>query len=64
MPVPKKRLGHSDQAHRRANWKATLFPQATCPHCSAVKLPHRMCVECGFYNGRVMSEKLHAHHEH
>ncbi|WP_373532263.1 50S ribosomal protein L32 [Vampirovibrio sp.] len=64
MPVPKKRVGHSDQAHRRANWKATLAASTTCPHCSAVKMPHHMCVACGFYNGRVLSEKFHAHHEH
>ena len=64
MPVPKKRVGHSDQAHRRANWKATLAALTTCPHCNAVKMPHQMCVACGFYNGRVVSEKFHAHHEH
>jgi ribosomal protein L32 len=27
-------------------------------------MPHHMCVACGFYNGRVVSEKFHAHHEH
>jgi ribosomal protein L32 len=29
-----------------------------------VKLPHRLCTECGFYKDRVVSEKLHTHHEH
>lgn len=64
MPVPKKRVGQSDQAHRRANWKATIPTNSVCPHCGSPRLPHRMCVACGFYNGKVMSEKLHAHHEH
>ena len=64
MPVPKKRLGHSDQAHRRANWKAILPEKTLCPHCGTVKLPHRLCVECGYYKGRVVSHKLHTHHAH
>jgi large subunit ribosomal protein L32 len=64
MPVPKKRLGHSDQAHRRANWKATVSNPGFCDHCGSPRIPHRMCVDCGYYNGRIMSEKRHAHHEH
>jgi len=64
MPVPKKRVGHSDQAHRRANWKATLAASTNCPHCGAINRPHCLCTNCGFYKGRVISEKLHAHHEH
>jgi len=64
MPVPKKRTGRSDQAHRRANWKATLASATTCPHCGTVKLPHCLCVECGYYNGRVVSAKMHEHHAH
>ncbi|HEY9688284.1 MAG TPA: 50S ribosomal protein L32 [Coleofasciculaceae cyanobacterium] len=64
MPVPKQRQGHARQMSRRANWKATLEAQTTCPHCGTVKLPHRLCTECGFYKDRVVSEKLHTHHEH
>ena len=64
MPVPKKRQGHSRQATRRANWKAILGGSTTCPHCGIVKLPHCLCTACGFYNGRIVSEKFHAHHEH
>ncbi|MEB3288142.1 MAG: 50S ribosomal protein L32 [Vampirovibrionales bacterium] len=64
MPVPKKRLGHSDQAHRRANWKAFLPTSSTCKHCGQPRLSHTVCTHCGFYKGRVVSEKLHAHHEH
>lgn len=64
MPVPKKRQGHQRQMTRRANWKALGVTQATCPHCGTVKLPHCLCPECGFYKDRVVSEKLHSHHEH
>ena len=23
-----------------------------CPQCKRVKLPHRVCIQCGFYKGR------------
>jgi large subunit ribosomal protein L32 len=64
MPVPKKRVGKSDKRHRRANWKAFLPGLTACPHCGVTRHPHTMCVSCGFYRGEVMSQKLHAHHEH
>ena len=64
MPVPKKRVGHSEQAHRRANWKATLTTQTQCPHCGSMRLAHCMCTACGFYRGQLISEKFHQHHEH
>ncbi|MBX2859646.1 MAG: 50S ribosomal protein L32 [Vampirovibrio sp.] len=61
MPVPKQRVGHSDQGHRRSNWKATVPALTKCQHCGAVKLPHVLCVECGFYKNRIVSEKFHTH---
>ncbi len=64
MPVPKKRVGHSEQGHRRSNWKATVPEISKCPHCGSVKLPHVLCTNCGYHKGRVVSEKLHTHHEH
>ncbi|MBY0403499.1 MAG: 50S ribosomal protein L32 [Cyanobacteria bacterium] len=64
MPVPKKRLGHSDQGHRRSQWKAILPTVAFCPHCGGEKLPHTVCRHCGFYKDRIVSAKLHEHHEH
>ncbi len=64
MPVPKKRLGHSDQGHRRSQWKATVPTLSTCPHCGAKRLAHTLCGECGFYKDRIVLQKLHHHHEH
>jgi len=23
----------------------------TCPNCGAPRIPHRVCMACGFYNG-------------
>jgi len=60
MPVPKKRLGHSDQGHRRANWKATVPAVSFCPNCSAPRHPHTICGVCGFYKDRVVIKNLSA----
>jgi large subunit ribosomal protein L32 len=64
MPVPKKRVGKSDKRIRRACWKAFLPSRSNCPHCGTARLSHCMCTACGYYNGKIMSEKLHVHHEH
>jgi large subunit ribosomal protein L32 len=58
MPVPKKRLGRSDQGHRRAHWKASIINTVTCSNCGAPRLPHTVCGSCGFYRGRVVSERF------
>lgn len=58
MPVPKKRVGHSNQMHRRANWKAFLPEVSSCPNCGAPRHPHTLCGSCGFYKNRVVSEKF------
>ena len=52
MPVPKKRVGHSEQGHRRSNWKAQLPELTVCKNCGASRLAHTVCVECGYYKGR------------
>lgn len=64
MPVPKKRVGHSDQGHRRANWKAKTITQTKCAHCGELNFTHCLCPSCGYYHGRVVSMKMHSHHEH
>lgn len=63
MPVPKKRLGHSDQGHRRSNWKATVPEVTVCKNCGNPRLAHTVCVECGYYKGRVVSQKFQAEAE-
>ncbi len=53
MAVPKKKTSKAKTRSRRASaWKVTASPQSTCPRCSSVKLPHRVCGECGWYAGR------------
>lgn len=50
MAVPKRRTSKARRNKRRANWKAALPSMAECSQCGAVKLPHRVCKSCGYYN--------------
>ncbi len=34
---------------RRATHKLTAPNVSSCPRCGAAKLPHRVCIHCGFY---------------
>ncbi|MDL1871696.1 50S ribosomal protein L32 [Deltaproteobacteria bacterium PRO3] len=49
MPVPKRRKSKSRRDMRRATHKLTAVNVAGCPRCGAPRLPHRVCIHCGFY---------------
>ena len=52
MAVPKRRTSRSKQGHRRSHHHAKPPQAQQCPQCGALSLPHRVCGECGFYQGR------------
>lgn len=55
MPNPKRKHSPSRRDSRRAaNWKIELFEPSKCPNCGAAKLPHRVCIACGFYNNELI----------
>ncbi|MEM0951410.1 MAG: 50S ribosomal protein L32 [Cyanobacteria bacterium P01_H01_bin.74] len=60
MPVPKKRVGRPDQGHRRSTWKATIPSMTSCPNCGELNYSHTLCPSCGYYKGRIVSNKLYA----
>ena len=35
-----------------ANFKAPKATLVECPQCHELTVPHRMCKNCGYYNGR------------
>lgn len=49
---PKKRHSRGRQGKRRAHIKLELSQSVLCPNCKSPKLPHSICKQCGFYNGR------------
>ncbi len=53
MAVPKRKTPRARTHTRRsANRKIDLPARSLCPHCGAVKLPHRVCGNCGHYRGQ------------
>lgn len=53
---PSKARSRSRRAHYLRVEKPNLTP---CSNCGSLKLPHRICPECGFYNGKkVVFEKV------
>lgn len=61
MAVPKNRTSKSRKNKRRSSvWKIKAPQLEKCPKCGELKRTHRLCPECGYYNGRqvvVIEEK-------
>ena len=61
MAVPKRKQSKSRTNKRFANYKATMPTLVECPHCHELKVPHRVCKTCGFYDGKeVVAQKAEA----
>lgn len=59
MALQKRRMGPSRIHHRRSAWmrRAGQKPLVQeCPNCSSPRVPHRVCMQCGFYDGRAVVE--------
>ena len=57
MAVPKRKTGRArHHARHSANMKLTTPARSTCPQCGEVKLPHRVCGNCGYYRDREVIE--------
>ena len=53
MAVPKGKVSRQRRDKRRSShWKLTAPALVACPKCGALHQLHRMCPECGTYNGR------------
>ena len=58
MAVPKRKHSKARRDKRRSNvWKLSAPALMTCPKCGELKAPHRVCGNCGFYNGREVIKK-------
>ena len=55
MAVPKRKTSKARRAKRRAS--SYQLPKVTiveCPECHEPKLPHRVCRNCGYYDGKAI----------
>lgn len=56
MAVPKSRRTKSNRDNRRMHIYLESKNLKACPNCGAKKMPHRVCLECGFYKGKKVLE--------
>lgn len=54
MPNPKRRMSKSRRDKRRTHYKASAPTLGVCSHCGEMKLTHRACPSCGYYNEKSM----------
>jgi large subunit ribosomal protein L32 len=60
MAVPKRRTSKARKNSRRANWKLSAPTLSACPQCHEPKLAHRVCGNCGYYNGKLVDASIAA----
>ena len=52
MAVPKRKTSKASKRKRRTHFKLEVLGMNTCPECGELKLSHRVCPSCGFYDGK------------
>ncbi len=52
MALPKTRYSHARQGERRAHLAIKLPRLVECSQCRQLRLPHTICQNCGYYDGR------------
>jgi large subunit ribosomal protein L32 len=49
-------MGRTRTNNRRSSHKLSVSALSVCPQCHKAKMPHRVCGECGYYNGKEIIE--------
>ena len=56
MALQKRRRGPARTGHQRSAWMRKSGENRpmvqACPNCEAPRIPHRVCMACGFYAGK------------
>lgn len=52
MAVPKRKVSKARRDQRRSHDRLQAPGLAECPNCRELRLPHRVCPNCGYYRGR------------
>ncbi|OHA49609.1 MAG: hypothetical protein A3B75_00145 [Candidatus Terrybacteria bacterium RIFCSPHIGHO2_02_FULL_43_14] len=58
MPVPKQRHTKGRRNRRRSHHALSVPTLAQCSHCGKMVLPHRVCMNCGYYGSREVFNPL------
>lgn len=58
MPTPKQRHTKSRRNRRRSHHALKQAKVVVCSKCHQPVLPHRLCLNCGTYNGREVIDVL------
>ncbi|MBS5660309.1 MAG: 50S ribosomal protein L32 [Clostridiales bacterium] len=58
MAVPKRRVSKTRRDKRRSSvWKLETPALSKCTQCGELKMPHRVCGNCGYYKGVAVIKK-------
>jgi large subunit ribosomal protein L32 len=55
-PLPKKKVSRGRRDRRRAHHALKSRNLVQCSNCGEPRLPHHVCMSCGFYQGREIIE--------
>ena len=58
MPIPKQRHTKGRRNRRRSHHALVPANLVQCSHCGKMILPHRVCMNCGFYGAREVFNPL------
>ena len=56
MAVPKRKVSKQRKHKRAANWTASASVLVECPQCDELKVSHKGCDACGYYDGKQVVE--------
>ena len=56
MAVPFRKVSNTRGRKRRTHYKISVPGMVVCSNCGELKLSHRVCPVCGFYNGKLVKE--------
>lgn len=58
MAVPKGKVSRARRDKRRSSvWKLDAPALVKCPQCGELTVPHKVCGNCGYYNGKEVIKK-------
>ncbi|MEX1071157.1 MAG: 50S ribosomal protein L32 [Anaerolineales bacterium] len=57
-PLPKRKHSKGRRDRRRAHDALQARNMVACANCGQMRLPHRVCDNCGFYKGREVVHKV------